>query len=227
MRVRTTLKTFIIVGGFISLAACSSDNRGAAAAQPVSSSPGDTSDPRLTKADLARIQGAPTAKTWFVIISDFQCPYCKQWHDSSGEALRREYVATGKIRVAYVNYPLGQHRQAVPTAEAAMCAGLQDKFWEYHDALFATQQRWQDLADAGSVLDSLARAVGLSLDAHRQCRNEHVMLPLIAADRDRATTAGARSTPTFLVDGQGLQGVYPMTALRPILDAAIARGDSR
>jgi protein-disulfide isomerase len=53
------------------------------------------------------------------------------------------------------------------------------------------------------------------------------MLPLIAADRDRATTAGARSTPTFLVDGQGLQGVYPMTALRPILDAAIARGASR
>lgn len=180
-------------------------------------------DPRLAKADASRIQGAETAKAWFVIVSDFQCPFCKQWHDSSGEAIRRDYVDTGKLRVAYINYPLGQHRQAVPTAEAAMCAGLQDKFWQYHDALFATQKRWQDLGDATPVLDSLARAVGLSLPEHKQCRDEHVMLPLITADRDRATNAGANSTPTFLIDGQVLKGVYPMRALKPILDAAVAR----
>ncbi|MGQ0639764.1 MAG: DsbA family protein, partial [Gemmatimonadaceae bacterium] len=126
-----------------------------------------------------------------------------------------------------VNYPLGQHRHAVATAEAAMCAGLQDKFWEYHDALFAAQKRWHDLSDAGGVLDSLARAVGLELPAHRECRDQHVMLPLISADRDRANNAGARSTPTFLIDGRALAGVYPMSALRPILDAVVARAGSR
>ncbi|MGH7710186.1 MAG: DsbA family protein, partial [Gemmatimonadaceae bacterium] len=125
------------------LLGCASNERSdvvvaqASSATPASADSAVSEDPRLAKADLARIQGNPAAKTWFVIISDFQCPYCKQWHDSSGEALRREYVATGKIRVAYVNYPLGQHRQAVPTAEAAMCAGPEDKFWAYHDALFA------------------------------------------------------------------------------------------
>ena len=120
-------------------------------------------DARLAKADLARIDGTANAKAWLVVISDFQCPYCKQWHDSSSEAIRREYVTPGKIRVAYVNYPLGQHRHAVPTAEAAMCAGLQDKFWPYHDGLFATQPRWQDLADATLLLDSLARSVGIDV----------------------------------------------------------------
>lgn len=180
-------------------------------------------DPRLAKADLARIQGAATAKTWLVIVSDFQCPYCKQWHDSSGEAIRRDYVTTGKIRLAYVNYPLGQHRQAVPTAEAAMCAGLEDKFWQYHDALFATQKRWQDLSDATPVLDSLARSLGLDLAQHKQCRNQHVMMPLISADHDRANNAGATSTPTFLVGGQVLKGVYPLPLMRQILDAAVAQ----
>jgi protein-disulfide isomerase len=192
----------------------------AAAAAPAA---GDTSDPRLAKADLARIQGAQTAKAWFVIVSDFQCPYCKQWHDSEGETLRREYVRTGKVRVAYVNYPLGQHGQAMPTAEAAMCAGIQDKFWEYHDALFATQQNWSALRDATGLLDSLATAVGLNLPAHKQCRDQHVMLPLIVADRDRAQASGARSTPTFIVGGQAMSGVIPMSTLRPILDSAIAQ----
>lgn len=186
---------------------------------------GDTSkaDARLAKADAARIQGSATAKAWLVIVSDFQCPFCKQWHDSSGEAIRNEYVKTGKIRLAYVNYPLGQHRQAVPTAEAAMCAGLEDKFWPYHDALFATQKRWEVMSDATPVLDSLARAVGLNLAQHKQCREQHVMLPLISADRDRANAAGTTSTPTFLVGGQVLKGVYPLPIMRQILDAAVAQ----
>jgi len=219
----------LVVCGF--LLACAPKERGDVAFAQTKSAPATADskvdDPRLAKADASRIQGAATAKTWFVIISDFQCPFCKQWHDSSGDAIRRDYVVTGKVRVAYINYPLGQHRQAMPTAEAAMCAGLQDKFWPYHDALFASQKRWQDLGDATPVLDSLARAVGLSLPEHKQCRDEHIMLPLITADRERATNAGANSTPTFLVDGQVLKGVYPMRALKPILDAAVSRAGSR
>jgi len=207
------------------LLACQTREQQGAQVAVASADAGDASkpDPRLAKADSSRILGPATAKTWLVIISDFQCPYCKQWHDSSGEAIRREYVAPGKIRVAYVNFPLGQHQQAVPTAEAAMCAGLQDKFWPYHDALFATQTRWHELGDATPVLDSLARALGLNVAQHKQCREQHVMLPLISADRERANTAGAGSTPTFLVGGQLLKGVYPLPLMRQLLDAAIAQ----
>jgi protein-disulfide isomerase len=221
MRLTNTLVLTLIAFGL----ACARENNQVAVASAQTDSA--QTDPRLARADLARIDGAPTAKTWLVVVSDFQCPYCKQWHDSASDALRREYVATAKIRVAYVNYPLGQHRHAVPTAEAAMCAGVQGKFWQYHDALFATQGRWQGLDDATSVLDSLASVVGLGLQSHKECRDTHLTLPLISADRDRANNSGARSTPTFLVDGRVLQGVYPMSALRPILDAAVARAAAR
>ena len=77
------------------------------------------------------------------------------------------------------------------------------------------------------MLDSLARAVGLSVETHKECRDQHVMLRLISADRDRANNAGARSTPTFLVDGKVLQGVYPMSALQPILNEAVTRAAAR
>ncbi|MGQ0538516.1 MAG: DsbA family protein [Gemmatimonadaceae bacterium] len=184
-------------------------------------------EPSTAKADSARIMGQPSAATWFIVVSDFQCPYCKQWHDESGELIRREYVESGKVRMAYINYPLGQHRHAVPTAEAALCAGVQQRFWPYHDALLATQKRWQDLDDATNVLDSLARATGLDAAAHKECRDGHTMLSLIAADEDRARTAGAQSTPTFLVGGEVLRGVVPIAVMRQVLDRAVAAAGPR
>ncbi len=222
------MRLFLVLAVLAIAVACQSrEGTQVAVASAAASDTSQSGDPRLAKADLARIQGAASAKAWLVIVSDFQCPFCKQWHDSSSEAIRREYVATGKIRMAYVNYPLGQHRHAVPTAEAAMCAGLEDRFWPYHDALFTTQKRWQDLADATPVLDSLASAVGLDLAAHKVCRDSHVMLKIIAADRDRANTAGAQSTPTLLVGGQVLKGVYPLLLMRQVLDAAVAAAATR
>src|SRR5204863_2147972 len=100
-------------------------------------------DSNITRADLARIQGSSTAPLWVIEVSDFQCPYCKQWHDQTYNAFIDRYVKTGKVRLAYVNFPLGIHAHAFPAAEAAMCAGVQNKFWPMHDSLFAAQGRWE------------------------------------------------------------------------------------
>src|SRR6058998_2501259 len=100
-------------------------------------------DSNITRDDLARIQGSSTAPLWVIEVSDFQCPYCKQWHDQTYPTLRDQYVKTGKIRLAYVNFPLAIHVHAFPAAEAAMCAGAQAKFWQMHDALFSSQNSWE------------------------------------------------------------------------------------
>ncbi|HZE09933.1 MAG TPA: thioredoxin domain-containing protein, partial [Gemmatimonadaceae bacterium] len=126
-------------------------------------------DSDLVRADLARIQGSPNAPLWVIEVSDFQCPYCKQWHDSTYETFRNEFVRTGKVRLAYVNFPLAQHPYAWPAAESAMCAGAQNKFWQMHDALFNTQDRWETLPSPATFFDSLARAQGVDIDRWRQC----------------------------------------------------------
>ena len=180
-------------------------------------------DPLVVAADRGRITGDSTAKTWVVIASDFQCPFCKQWHDESYKSLIDEYVRTGKVRVAYLNFPLGQHQNAVPTANAAMCAAAQGKFWEYHDALFASADQWGSLADPRAVLDSLARSTGLDVPAWSQCYESEKMIPLIFADRDRAAAGGVQSTPSFLVGGQVMAGAQPIEAMRALIDAAVAK----
>src|SRR3982751_4079448 len=131
---------------------------------PTASSTGSSADPLVARADSARIRGNPNAKVWMILSSDFQCPYCKMWHDSADMTIRREYIDNGKVRLAFVNYPIGSHQNAVPAAEYAMCAAAQNKFWKMHDALFASQDKWVPLPKPGPVLEALATSAGVEVN---------------------------------------------------------------
>lgn len=181
-----------------------------------------STDPLVARADSARIRGNPNAKVWMILSSDFQCPYCKMWHDSADMTIRREYIDNGKVRLAFVNYPIGSHQNAVPAAEYAMCAAAQNKFWEMHDALFASQDKWVPLPKPGPMLESLATSVGVEVNALRACVSSHKMLPLIEADHEKAVRAGVRATPSFFIGNQLLEGVQMPADLRKVLDAALA-----
>ena len=180
-------------------------------------------DSDAVKADLARIQGSPAATVWVIEVSDFQCPFCRQWHEETYQKLRDEFVRTGKVRLAYVNFPLAQHKYALPAAEAAMCAGAQGKFWEMHDALFANQAKWEALPAPAPFFESLARATGVDVARWRQCVQSRKMTPLIMADQDRARIAGAASTPSFMIGDKLLVGTQPIENLRSAIDSAIAK----
>jgi len=179
----------------------------------------------VKRADHARIQGNPNAQVWLIEVSDFQCPFCKRWHDSTYQVLVKQYVATGKIKIAYINFPLGMHKNARPAAEAAMCAAAQDKFWPMQDALFDAQERWEGLANPAAVFDSLAKASGVNVTAMRQCITSGVMKNLIEGDIDRAKAQGVGSTPSFLVPGvPGLiAGAQPTETFQMVLDSAVAQ----
>ena len=180
-------------------------------------------DSNITRADLARIQGSATAPVWVIEVSDFQCPYCKQWHDQTYPALLDQYIKTGKVRMAYVNYPLSIHRHAMPAAEAAMCAGVQNKFWPMHDTLFSSQSRWETLPNAMPTFDSLAAHLGVAMPAWRDCVARHLTRPLIEADYARSQSAGVRSTPTFFIGDEKVEGYAPYAGFRPAIEAQLAK----
>lgn len=176
----------------------------------------------LRRADHARILGSPSAAVWVVEVSDFQCPFCRQFHDESYAELKRAYVDSGKVRLAYVNFPLPMHRNAFAASETAMCAAAQDKFWQMHDALFDTQKQWEALPDPQPKFDSLAAAQGVELGAFHKCVSGHLTKPMIEADIDRATKAGVESTPTFLIGGMMVTGAQPVANFRRAIDSALA-----
>jgi protein-disulfide isomerase len=158
------------------------------------------------RADRGRILGDSSAPVWVIMASDFQCPYCKQWEDANYAKIVKDYVKTGRVRLAFLNMPLSMHRNALPASEAAMCASVQSKFWPMHDTLFASQTAWEVLPDPRPKFDSITKALGVDMPQWRACMAEHATVALIDADRDRARQAGVNSTPTFFVGSQILAG---------------------
>jgi len=199
----------------------------ASGAASASESAGGAKTDLLARADAGRIRGQGSAAIWIVEVSDFQCPYCKLWHDETYKQVLAEYVQTGKARLAYVNHPLSIHANAVPAAEAAMCASAQGRFWEMHDILFEAQERWAALSNPSQVMDSLATGVGADMPSWRECMSSHATVPLIQADRDRSASAGVRSTPSFLIGSEVIMGSQPIGVFRETIERALKSAAQR
>ena len=181
----------------------------------------------LRVADLGRIAGDSSSSVIVLEISDFECPYCKMFHDSTYGALRRQYIENGKARIAYVNFPLPSHRNAWPAAEAAMCASAQGKFWQMHDSVFHSQERWAGISRADTMFARFASSLKLDATRYGQCISSHATRPLIQSDRERAQSVGVNATPTFLVGDSVLSGAYPIGAFSRIIDANLAAAGRR
>jgi protein-disulfide isomerase len=193
----------------------------AAAAHPASGSAITARRDSITDAaDHGRILGKDTAPLWFVMVSDFQCPFCKAWHDSTFKMIQREYVATGKLRIAFINFPL--HSNSLPASVTAMCAAVQGKFWGVHDRIFDSQHAWKDLKNPRPYLDSLAVASGADAGKLKSCEDSKRVEPLIAADEARFQKAGVTGTPTFYVGGATMVGALPTKDFRRVLDSLLA-----
>jgi protein-disulfide isomerase len=85
-------------------------------------------------------EGESSAKVTMVEFSDYQCPFCGRFYTQTELQLKKEYIDTGKIKFYYRDFPLTQiHPGAEKGAEAARCAGDQNKYWEYHNIVFQNQ----------------------------------------------------------------------------------------
>lgn len=167
-----------------------------------------------------RTRGSASAPVTVYEMSDFQCPFCKRHVDQTLPVLEREYIATGKVRWVFINYPLTSiHPNAVPAAELAMCAGRQGKFWEAHHLVFRTQKVWAPLKDPGPFLASLVDSLGLSRTAVLPCLEQGQTRKEIQTDAEGSARAGAQSTPSFYIEGGLMVGAQPIEIFRQVLDS--------
>lgn len=177
----------------------------------------------LAQDDLiaARTKGSPQATVTVYEMADFQCPACARFVRETLPVLEREYIATGRVRFVFVNLPLPNHRNAAPAAELAMCAARQGRFWPVHDLLFRHQERWADLEQPGTVFLALGDSAGANRDQLARCLRAGETRDLVRRDAEGAVRSGARSTPSFYIEGGLLAGAAPIAAWRPVLDSII------
>jgi protein-disulfide isomerase len=183
-------------------------------------------DSLLARADRGRMKGADSAQVTIIEVSDFQCPYCRDFAATTYRQVDSAYVRTGKARILYINLPLSSHREAFGAAEAAMCAGVQGKFWQMHDRLFATQREWSGQANAAQRFERLAGELQLDMAAWRDCTANDRTASIIVADAMQAAEARINGTPMFILNGRGgqraLSGAVPFDQFARELDAVLA-----
>lgn len=161
------------------------------------------------------IKGAPLKDAKIVLIeySDFQCPACRSYYPM----VKKLAQEVPNLAVVYRHFPLSQHTNARPSAQAAEAAGQQGKFWEMHDMLFDNQQHWADLRGSAETFQGYAVALGLDIDKFKTDYNSAAAKTKIEADYQ----SGARDingTPTFFVNDKKIQNPRNYDEFRSILE---------
>ena len=173
---------------------------------------------RKTVAAVGYALGPENAPVTIVEFSDFQCPYCSRVVPTLKELVARY---PEEVRVVFRHLPLDFHAQARGAAQASICAGQQDKFWEYHDLLFANQK-----AMGRDQLSSFATGLGLDTELFEACMAAPETDALVAADLEAAERLGATGTPAFFINGIFLSGAQPLEAFEKLIEEEIADSKS-
>jgi protein-disulfide isomerase len=164
--------------------------------------------------DNARVRGAVGAPLTLVEYADYECPYCQQMQPA---LLQLEADYKGKLAFAYKDVPLPMHPHAQKAAEAAQCAGVQNKYWEYHDLL------WKTKALELNQLKSTAGQLMLDTKAFDKCLDSGDQLETVKASMDEAQRLGIQGTPSFFLNGRFFSGILTYTQLRQIVEEELKR----
>lgn len=165
-------------------------------------------------------QGNPNAPVTLIEFGDFNCGYCGHWAKDTLPLIDQKYIQTGKVRMAYIHYPiLGE--DSMTAAEGSECAAQQDKdkFWDFHNILYANQ----GIGFTPANLSQLANDMGLDKAAFEQCLANFPDRPSLEEDIRLAQVMGVRGTPAFLVNGIPLAGAYPYEDFEKVIDGILAQ----
>lgn len=158
-----------------------------------------------TDATRGKYPGAPHT---LVEFTDFQCPYCRAAIPVLTEL---ESLYGDNLNIIVLHFPVGElHPDAPKAAEAAECARIQGKFWEYHNLLFQNQE---DLSVP--ALLQYAQILGLDETSFNSCLTSGERYSQVEADVRLALSLGVQGTPTFFADGHKIEGLQPSSSFIP------------
>ncbi len=147
--------------------------------------------------------GNPNAPVKLDVWEDFQCSACLYFTKNIEPGILDQYVSTGKVYFTFHFFPFidGGKGESHDAADAAMCAAAQNRFWDYHDILFAN---WLG-ENAGSYtrprLAAFAQNLGLDMSAFNKCFDANAYAAQIRQDAEAGAKLGVPPTPGIFVNG--------------------------
>jgi len=215
-----TLITGLVIGFFIGRAVSppSAPTAQRPGPTPTRARPADATAYKVP-VDDSPVRGPADALVTLVEFSDYQCPFCRQ---ANGTVTQVEKKYAGKIRLVMKEFPLvSMHPQAMPAARAVIAAGMQGRYWEMHDKLFASP------ALDPETLERYAREIGVDVEQWKRDQNDPKVAATIQRDMDLATNLNVSGTPAFFVNGRRLPGgAAPLEAFSSLIDEELTKAEA-
>ncbi len=167
--------------------------------------------------------GDPNAPVKIIEYSDFQCPYCAHFVVQTEQQIIDAYIATGKVYFEYHSFGDFIGVESGRAAEAAYCAGDQNKFWEMHDIIFANQNGENAGAFTDKRLTAFAGKIGLDAGKFSDCFTSGKYLSQLKQDGVEATQSGVKATPSFVINGKLIEGAQAFAAFQTEIDALLKK----
>ncbi len=160
------------------------------------------------------VLGDKNAEISIVEFSDFQCPFCeKVFNGAVADFKSSSYFSGGKVNLIYKQFPSRKiHPYAQKAGEASLCANDQEKFWEYHNVLFANQEALDE-----TNLKNYASQLGLDTSKFNDCLDKNEKETEVKKESKQAVDAGGRGTPYFIIINnqnkktQAISGAVPFS----------------
>lgn len=168
------------------------------------------------------VLGDANAPVTMIEFSSLTCPHCASFHANTLPDIMKNYIVTGKVRLVYRHFPFDQ--PALYAAALAECAG-HDRFFDFLEVLFGSQNTWSRNANPLAALTNIGRLGGLKADAIAACFGDKEMLDRILSSRiEGAKEYDINSTPTFIVNGEKLVGAQPYEMFVDVFERLLSNG---
>jgi len=161
------------------------------------------------------VMGPATARVTLVEFSDFQCPYCSKAVEKINAVLK---AYPNDVKLIFKQFPLDSHPQAQISAQAALAAHQQGKFWPLHDVMFANKNSLSRKSILG-----WAGGIGLDMKRFESDMDSDAIKKSVARDLADGEKAGVEGTPTLFINGQRYNGELALDAIRPVIDGELKR----
>lgn len=170
-----------------------------------------------------RALGSPDAPVELVEYASLSCPHCAAFHAGALPEIRERFIDTGRVRYVYRDFPLD--RPALLGAMVAQCqAG--DRFFPVLDTLFRRQDDWarhRDPEETKEAIAGLLRQFGITRGDISAClaetpENQARMRAILEGRLDASNRLGVESTPSFLVDGEMVEGPFDADRLAELVE---------
>jgi protein-disulfide isomerase len=175
----------------------------------------------LDEALAERVIGRADAPVTIVEHSSLACPHCATFHRDTLPRLTKEYIDTGKAKLVFVDFPLGN--LALAASMIARCAP-KNAYFGMIEILFREQERWSRSREPLKELERIARLGGLSEKDVQTCLDNQALLNGIRARAAAASEKfGINSTPTFLINGAKVEGAVPFADFQKVIENALKK----